>query len=98
MNKLILDGQNIGSRHALHALLADGLDFPEDYGCNLDALFDILTELGQDTLIHIRHGRALEQQLGSYASKLFGLLWDASRENPRLRLCLCSDETPLAQP
>ena len=40
MREFTLDGSFIDSRQALHAALSHGLDLPEWYGGNLDALFD----------------------------------------------------------
>lgn len=92
MLEFMLDGQDVDSRATLHRLFAQGFNLPEYYGANLDALFDFLGDIGNDTLITIRNWRQLDASLGDYAMRLMALLWRASRENPHIRLCISSDE------
>ena len=54
---IILEGKAMVDRSAAHAHLAERLDLPSYYGRNLDALYDVLTEIGADTEI-IQIGRA----------------------------------------
>ena len=49
-----LDFSNVSHFLEIHAILRKELDFPDYYGCNLDALWDILTGLpykGDDFVI-----------------------------------------------
>ena len=41
----IIDGRRMTTRADAHAELARALDFPDWYGANLDALYDVLTDL-----------------------------------------------------
>ena len=43
--RFVLDGGSVGNRETLHRVLAAGLQFPDWYGGNLDALHDCLTEI-----------------------------------------------------
>ena len=45
----IIDCRQIDSRNELHRVLAATLEFPEWYGHNLDALYDLLTARRVDT-------------------------------------------------
>lgn len=36
-----------------HAYLREKMNFPEYYGCNLDALYDCLTEISEDTVVNL---------------------------------------------
>ena len=47
-------------RPAAHAHLAERLDLPSYYGRNLDALYDVLTEIGADTEIVLTDPAAAE--------------------------------------
>ena len=89
MNEVILDCREMTDRERLHGLLARELHFPEWYGRNLDALFDLLTTLpGQWTLL-LTHASALEQ-LGNYKQAFLDTLQDAQAENPHLHIELIS--------
>ena len=46
---IILDGKAMTDRPAAHSHLAERLDLPTYYGRNLDALYDMLTDIGADT-------------------------------------------------
>ncbi len=83
MNALI-DGAIIETREQLHDTLAQQLSLPEYYGRNLDALFDCLTDLSEDTELRLVHGEELFAHLGVYADVLCALLRDACGENPHL--------------
>ena len=85
MNRLVLDGEKILNREILHDILAQGLHFPEHYGRNLDALFDCLTDVQEDTEILLWHRDALGANLKRYAASLVEVLYEASQENPCIR-------------
>ena len=52
--RFVLDSGSVGNRETLHRVLAAGLQFPDWYGGNLDALHDCLTEINQPTELVIR--------------------------------------------
>ena len=81
-----LKGSLITSKDALHDCLANGLQLPSYYGRNLDALFDLLTERGEETEIVVTEWEALSLQLGHYAAALMDTLYDAAKENPKLTI------------
>ena len=47
---IILEGKAMTDRPAAHSHLAERLDLPVWYGRNLDALYDLLTEIGEKDL------------------------------------------------
>lgn len=53
MKEITIDCTGVANGAALHALIAKTLDFPAHYGRNLDALYDCLTELSQETHITV---------------------------------------------
>ena len=85
MNALI-DGAAIETREQLHDALARQLSFPDYYGRNLDALFDCLTELREETELRLVRRDELFAHLGVYADILQNVLRDACEENPHLHL------------
>ena len=83
---ITLDAQRMESREQAHQYLREQLGLPEHYGGNLDALYDCLTELGEETVLRVTHQEALAEKLGSVAQGLFQVLKDAEMENPWLRV------------
>ena len=80
----ILDGNNITNKETLHDVLADSLQLPDWYGRNLDALYDCLSDIREETEIRLLHEEALEDYLGCYASAFRKAVYSACRENPRI--------------
>ena len=81
MRSCVLDGAKINDKGMLHDILADALGFPEWYGRNLDALYDCLTDTGEETQIVIENPELLECHLGNYGSLLMQVLHMVSEEN-----------------
>ena len=84
--EIILDFNKIEDKKELHDYLADKLSFPEYYGGNLDALYDLLTEPREEKTLIIRGADALIQKLGRYGEKLFNVMEDATGENDALEI------------
>ena len=81
----LIDGAVIETREQLHDTLAAQLSLPAYYGRNLDALYDCLTDIHEDTELRLTHADTLFAHLGVYADVLQTVLRDACAENPRLR-------------
>ncbi len=77
---IILDGRSMTSRSDAHDMLARALSFPEYYGKNLDALWDLVTTLRAE--LTITHASAMQAALGTYGTKLLNTLREATAENP----------------
>ena len=80
-----IDCRELTSRTAVHDCFARVFALPAFYGRNLDALYDVLTELQPCTLI-LEHTGCLYDTLGPYAEKLLGVFRDAARENPNIQI------------
>ena len=65
----------------LHEYIAKELEFPDYYGKNLDALYDILTERSKETLIEFENFNSLRDTFGPYADAFLDTVMDASEEN-----------------
>ena len=78
----ILDAGRVHDRPSLHAELQEALQLPGYYGRNLDALYDCLTDIVEDTVLLIIDSEKLEAALGDYSGKLLGTLKDAAEEDP----------------
>ena len=71
------------SKAAVHAYLAEMLEFPSYYGNNLDALLDCLTDISHPVHIALIRMRD-EGPLARWFDKLALTLMIAVRENPSL--------------
>ena len=68
-----IDCRELTSRAAAHDCFARVFALPAFYGRNLDALYDVLTELPPCTLL-LEHTGCLYDALGPYAEKLLGVV------------------------
>lgn len=84
-----LDGREMTDRQRTHDYLASQLHFPEYYGRNLDALYDLLTEGDKELEICFRHVGEMKNSLGGYGMKLLQTLLEA--ENDHLPLTVTVD-------
>ena len=85
MKTIRLDVTNIGTVKALHVYLAYMLDLPDYYGKNLDALHDVLGEIGEDTRI-VLAGQPASEEMAAYLPRLVRVFADAAQENDMLHL------------
>ena len=88
MNEIIIDGSAIFTSPDLHKALADALSFPDNYGNNLDALYDCLMEIHRDTHLQLRNWHHIEFHLKDYSGKAVYVFHVACQENPHLRVSL----------
>ena len=88
MKEIIIDCGTVESKADFHAALATKLSFPAYYGNNLDALYDCLTEIGQDTCLTLTDWHHLEYRLGDYSGKAVYVFHCATEENPHLKVLL----------
>lgn len=84
--RVILDGRKMTDRETTHEYLMEQLHFPDYYGCNLDALFDCLTETEEELELQIAYSGELKEYLGDYAEALLETIEDAVAQNPNLQL------------
>ena len=85
---IMLDGKAMVDRPGAHSHLAQRLDLPTYYGRNLDALYDVLTEIGEETELILTEPAAVAEQMGKYGEALLATLQEAAEENPRLIVTL----------
>lgn len=72
---VIIDCAQAENKARLHDLLAKELALPEWYGRNLDALYDCLTDICEETHLILKNHRSL----GTYGAALARTLEDADR-------------------
>jgi ribonuclease inhibitor len=84
MHNLILDGEEMTSKEGAHQHLAVMMDFPQYYGENLDALWDLLTVISEPTQITLINGEKLIQALGDYGEAIISIFEEAAAFNHKL--------------
>lgn len=84
MRKVLLDLDPARSVEWIHQYLKGELGFEDYYGCNLDALYDSLTDLTEDTCLGIFCPQKDDSGLSSYISRVRKVMRDAERDNPHL--------------
>ena len=86
--KVELDGRRMTDRETVHEYLSEVLGFPAYYGKNLDALYDCLTEIGEDTHLELRNWHHIESHLKDYSGKAVYVFHCAQEDNPHLTVSL----------
>lgn len=89
--EIILDGRFMTDRGAVHDLLAEKLKFPDYYGRNLDALYDLLSTYPERIDVTLIHTDRLLANLGNYGKTLLRTLQEAAGENPNVELTIRSE-------
>ena len=88
MRTIVIDCASITTADAFHRCFAQALEFDEDYGYNLDALFDYLTSCRQDRELILNNWHKLEYALKDYSGKALYVFHYACLENPHLTITL----------
>lgn len=86
MRTVKLNVEKMTGLTALHKYLRSALALPVYYGSNLDALYDCLTEITEETELIVPQDVTKEEYLGWYGSQLLQVLQDAAEENPSLKV------------
>ena len=85
MRTITLELAHIETTAALHIYLQYMLGLPPYYGRNLDALHDVLGEIGEQTCI-VLAGEPASEEMAAYLPRLARVLEDAAQENPALQI------------
>ena len=84
-----LNGLEMTDRQRTHEYLAEQLQFPDYYGKNLDALYDLLTERKESLEVRFFHSQEMKEQLGAYGSALLQTMQEAENDNLSFILTIC---------
>ncbi len=79
---ITLDAARMGSRKEAHRYLQQMLSFPDYYGCNLDALYDCLTDLDETAVTFT----GTEEAGDTYFDKVIRVFREAAENNPKLQI------------
>lgn len=84
MRKIELDFKELFTPRQIHEYIAEKLDFPDYYGKNLDALYDCLTDICEDTEVSIRNYDILDYR----ENRIINTFLDAAEECEELSVKL----------
>ena len=87
MEAVLLDCAQMTDRETAHDYLAQALNFPQWYGRNLDALYDLLTGYVGPLHLELVNVQALEA-LGGYGRALLSTMEEAASESTNLELVI----------
>ena len=93
MNNITLNGSTISSMKEFHRILAKALSFPEWYGMNLDALYDCLTDISEETSVTLNHALEWFQHFGKDAITAVRVMQDVSQFNPHFHFYFGADQS-----
>lgn len=79
---ITIDCTGVENARQLHEKLQEALSFPDWYGCNLDALYDCLTAIGEETELVLENFGALPFPVRGFAA----VMEDARKQNPKLHI------------
>jgi len=82
--QVLIDGRKITDKAMLHAYLKEQCQFPDYYGNNLDALYDVLTDRAETLEICIEYAEELKERLCGYGEAFIETLLDAAAENEHI--------------
>lgn len=84
MKYVFIGKETVTNFSDVYDLFAEGFDFPDYFGRNLDALYDCLTDASEQELIILADKGYLRDILGEKADALFNTLYDADENNAYL--------------
>lgn len=80
-----INGGALDSMDDFHAIIARELHFPVWYGMNLDALYDCLTDICEDTTVTLNNALAWFSHFGKDAVTAVRVMQDVSQMNPHFK-------------
>ena len=82
---VILDALEMTDKQAAHEYIQCQLGFPEYYGRNLDALWDMLTTTNESLHIILINAENLHASLGGYVDLMLAVFSEAAESNSALQ-------------
>ena len=84
MKTTILNGKRMRYNKSAHDYLKRKLQFPDYYGDNLDALWDMLPTISDPIEIILLNSKSLYENLGDYGVELVRIFVEAMEENENI--------------
>ena len=84
--KITLDLKSVKTPAEAQDFLKAALAFPDYYGKNLDALYDMLTQWDRGATLQLLLPATPAEGIREYLPRLRRIFEDAARQNPRLQV------------
>lgn len=84
MKTVLLNGKRMTNKKELHLYLKRKLGFPDYYGKNLDALWDLLSTISDSMGIILFNKEYIEEFLGDYGNSLIKVFQESSESNEKI--------------
>jgi ribonuclease inhibitor len=88
MEEIFLDGYKMISKSETHKYIKKMLNFPDYYGENLDALWDILSTKSKIISIFLLHEEKIYENLDDYGKQLIDVFQEAANSNTNIKFTL----------
>ena len=69
-----------------HRKLSEAMPLPDYYGNNLDALYDVLSGIGESCVMQFQHMEQMEGRLPEYVGKIKRVFFDLMSENENIKV------------
>ena len=86
--EIVLDAKRFKGRTRAHAYLKEALQLPDYYGKNLDALYDCLGDIAEETVIVVPEVIQKKEYLGEYGKRMLEVFRDAAKINAMLQIII----------
>ena len=96
MKKVKINLISAPDKNEIHRLLKEGLEFPDSYSTNLDALSECLADIEEDTCVGLFEPTE-ESPLGGYIRLINSVFVDAEESNPHLCVFIFQKEGKFIQ-
>lgn len=90
MREVELNGKRMASEASAQEYLFDMFEFPEYYGADLEAIYDALADITEETRVSIINRDYMETS--SFGSRLIWVFEDAASDNDNLTLAWTEEE------
>lgn len=80
MVEINLNGKFMTDKEQTHRYLKQEFNFPAYYGNNLDALWDCLTDIMEETTIILKNEQSLKDNLGQYGEQIISIFQELEEE------------------
>lgn len=86
MQEVYINGKDFDTPKEVHEFLSEELNLPDYYGNNLSALYDVLTELSDDTRIILDLSEVEDENMIEMLERMAEVMTDAADENEYLEV------------
>lgn len=79
-----LDGSKMDSIQNTHIHLKESMELPEYYGENLDAMYDVMSDIRENTFVFVLNSQQMRASLGDYSARMERVWGDLEHSNKHL--------------